>query len=330
MKIIDSAGGDNLTKSEKQSLGILFFVLVLAISYIFGNRVESYVEEVSPEEIAIMLSQMTDNRLDDFFTSLDLKASSVLIVNADSGQKIYGKDVEKVMPLASIVKVMTAIVAIENIEEFETITIPKEALRLVGDNGLLVNEKWGRDELLRFTLVTSSNDATRAISMHIGQKIGAQTEEDSVKIFVDLMNQKAKDLGLINTFFLNESGLDMPDGKNGGYGNAEEVSRLFKYAIQKYPDIFAPTSLMSQIFESRSGVSHTAINTNPNVGKVLGISASKTGFTNISGGNLIISFVSPLNETILVSVLGSTFADRFTDIERLSSTTLKIINEVQL
>jgi len=330
MKIIDSTSGDNLTKSEKQSLGILFFVILLGISYIFGNRVESHADELNPEQVRIMLSEMTDSRLDDFFTSLDLKASSVLIVNSDTGQKIYGKNTERVMPLASIVKIMTAIVAIENIGEFENITIPKEALKLVGDNGLLVDEKWGRDELLRFTLITSSNDATRAISMHVGQKIGAPTEEESVKIFVDLMNKKAKDLGLTNTVFLNESGLDMPDGKNGGYSNAEEVNKLFAYAINKYPDIFYSTSFVSKVFESRSGVSHNAINTNPNVAKVLGISASKTGFTNISGGNLVVSFVTPKNETILVSVLGSTFTDRFTDVERLSGTTLKIINEVQL
>ena len=330
MKIIDSEGGDNLTKSEKQSLGILGLTLVLASFYILGAKAPSYEEEVTLEQTEFLITQMTDNRIDEFFESLDLRASSVLIVNSDTKQKIYGRETDRVMPLASLVKIMTAVVAMENIGESEIITIPKEALGLTGDNGLLVDEKWGRDELLRFVLITSSNDGARAVAMHLGQKLGQESPEQSVAVFVDLMNKKAKDLGLQNTIFLNESGLDQEDGKNGGYSNSKEIVSLFDYAIKTYPDIFSSTSFGAKTFTSVSMKDHNALNTNPNVGQVLGISASKTGFTNISGGNLIVSFKTPKGETVIVGVLGSTFTERFTDIEKLSSTTLKIINEVQL
>ncbi|MDQ5883508.1 MAG: hypothetical protein QG654_422 [Patescibacteria group bacterium] len=330
MKIIQNSNSDELTKSERQSLGILGLTLVLACFYVFGNRTEASFEEVSLKDNEILIAQMTDSRLDDFFESLELKASSVLILNSDTKQKIYGKDTDKVMPLASLVKIMTAVVAMENIDESAIIKIPKEALGLAGDNGLLVDEQWGRDELLRFMLITSSNDATRAISMNIGEKLGSTSEEESVKIFTDLMNAKALSLGLPNTTFLNESGLDLEDGRNGGYSTSKEIVTLFDYAINTYPDIFSSTSFGSKNFTSISMAEHNALNTNQSVGQVAGISASKTGFTNISGGNLIVSFKTLDGQTIIVNVLGSTFTERFTDIEKLSSTTLKIINEVQL
>lgn len=329
MKIFQNSDSDNLSKSERQSLFILGVTFILASFYVFGNITEASFEEMTPEQNQYLVNQMTDSKLDEFFENLNLKASSVFIFNSDTNQEIYSKDIEKVMPLASLVKIMTAIVAMENIGQDEIITIPKEALSLAGDNGLLVDEKWGRDDLLRFMLITSSNDATRAVSILLGKKSGLNTEE-SIKSFVALMNKKALELNLNNTSFLNESGLDTEDGKNGGYSNSKEIVSLFNYAINTYPDIFSSTSFGSKTFKSVSLADHDAQNTNPNVGLVAGISASKTGFTNISGGNLIVSFKTPQNQTIIANVLGSTFSDRFSDIVKLSDTTLKIINEVQL
>ncbi len=329
MKIVQNNKSDDLTKKEKHSLFLLGLIFILGCFYVLGNRTEAFFEELTPEQSQIILSHMTDNRINQFFENLDLKASSVLIRSSDLDENIYAKDTEKVMPLASLVKIMTTIIAIENIDQNEVIKIPKESLGLAGDNGLLVDEKWGRDEFLRFMLITSSNDATRAVSMHVGAKNGFKDSEQSTKYFVDLMNKKATDMGLSNTYFLNESGLDQEDGKNGGYSNVKEIVVLFDYAIKNYPDIFNSTAVESQKFISSSSISHEALNTNPYTKLISGISASKTGFTNISGGNLIVSFVTPENKTIIAGVLGSTFADRFTDIEKLSNTTLKIINEVQ-
>jgi len=329
MKIIQNSESKDLTKKEKHSLFLLGLIFILGCFYVLGNKTEASFEKLTPEQSQILISHMTDNKLSQFFENLNLKASSVLILDSSLEENIYTKDIEKIMPLASLVKIMTTIVAIENIDQDEIVKIPKESLSLAGDNGLLVDEKWGRDEFLRFMLITSSNDATRAISMHVGKKNGLENEKQSTDFFVELMNKKAADLGLSNTYFLNESGLDLEDGKNGGYSNVKEIVTLFEYAIKNYPDIFYSTSFQSKNFTSNSLISHEALNTNPYTNLISGISASKTGFTNISGGNLIVSFVTPENKTIIAGVLGSTFTDRFTDIEKLSNTTLKIINEVQ-
>lgn len=330
MKIISESHNDNLTKKEGGYLAVLFLILVLAFSYIISNKTDFvYADfgDFSEEEIAM---QMMDDRIEDLYKNLDLKASSVLIYDSSSKKNIFAKNTETVYPLASLTKVMTAIVAMEEISKDENIVIPKEALSQIGDNGLLADEKWGRDDLLKFVLITSSNDGTRALAMHVGFKNGFTEEGKAVEFFVSRMNEKAKVLGLTNTIFYNESGLDINPEKNGGYSTASEMVALFDYAISKYPEIFESTIFSSQSFVSLSNKSHEAQNTNQNTGKVAGISASKTGFTSIAGGNLIISFKSNNGGNVIVLALGSTFTERFSDIEKLSSTTINIINEVQL
>jgi D-alanyl-D-alanine carboxypeptidase (penicillin-binding protein 5/6) len=330
MKIITDNGNQNLTIKEKGYLATLTLTFILSFFYVVSNRYETVYADYGGLTEDELVLQMTDNKIDELYKSLDLRASSVLIFDSETEKYIYEKDGDTVYPLASLTKIMTALVAMEETQEGEIISIPKEALSQTGDNGLLAYEKWGREDLLKFILVTSSNDGARALAMHVGAKNGAVSEEQSVKLFVEKMNQKAKSLGLVNTNFYNESGLDVDEKTNGGYGTAKEVVKIFDYAISSYPEIFESTIFSSQSFISLSNKEHNAQNTNQNTGKVAGISASKTGFTSLSGGNLIISFKKESGNNIIVLALGSTFTERFSDIEKLSSTTLKIINEVQL
>lgn len=327
MKLI-SPSANEFTKDEKKAIGLLFLVLILGITYMV-SPVKSEIVELSDQEYKRKMAEMTHSRLDDFYTSLPIRASSVSVYNSTLGDFIYQKKEDEIMPLASIVKIMSILVALENTQSGEVIKIERDALRQVGDHGLLVDELWERDELFRFTLITSSNDAMRAVAMHVGKKLGGEDENSQVEIFVDLMNQKSKELDLKSLLFLNDTGLDM-NGKNGAYGNTKDVALLFDYALDKYPDIFSDTGKLSKEFTSLSGKTHIAQNTNQNIPKMQNLFASKTGFTNISGGNLVISLKSEKDDRIIISVLGSTFSERFTDIEKLTSTTLQIINEFQI
>ncbi len=331
MKIFHSSTGDNLTKEEVRYLTILGAVFLLSFFYIFGERVQaSENTEISFVNQDTQRREMTDSKVSYFYEGLDVKAKSMVVFDSLQDEPLYEKKPNEVMPLASLVKIMTSVVALENIDENENIQISKSALSQTGDNGLLADEKWDARDLIGFTLITSSNDGARAIATHIGEKLGGINEEESLKIFIDLMNKKALDLGLNNTVFYNESGLDTSPTLNGGYGTSTEIVKLFNYAISNYPDVFSSTSFNSQSFKSLNNLDHQALNTNQTTGQVAGISASKTGFTNLSGGNLIISFKPSEERTIIVVALGSTFSERFTDIEKLANTTLKIINEVQL
>jgi D-alanyl-D-alanine carboxypeptidase len=320
---------DFLNKREGNLIGILFLTILVSYFYIFGNPYE-YEEKLSEAEISRLLTEMTHSRFSELFDSLDLKASSVVVLNSKTGDMIYKKDENRVMPLASIVKISSALVFLENTEAGEVIKIPRESLRQVGDHGLLVDEEWERDSFLDFMLITSSNDAARAAAMHVGSKLGGETEDEQVAIFVQKMNDKTSELGFDSLVFLNDSGLDMEDGKNGGYGSAKDVALLFDYALKNYPETFSSTSSLSKEITSLSGKTHTALNTNQDIPNMKNLLASKTGFTNISGGNLAISIKPENGDMIIISVLGSTFTERFTDVEKLAAKTLEVINEFSL
>ncbi|MDQ5952959.1 MAG: hypothetical protein QG551_187 [Patescibacteria group bacterium] len=332
MNLIEYKTTDELTKQEKQYLGILGTTMILAIFYFVGVTKTMSLEKLSmflnnsDERLA---SQMTSNRhLESMFEELNLRASSVLVFDVFRNEVIYQKNENQKMPLASLTKVMTAVVAMEALKNTEVINIPKEALDQTGDNGLFADEKWGRDDLLKFMLITSSNDAAKAVAMTAGKILpnDAENPRKDIENFVYYMNQKSKELGFLDTYFFNESGLDVTGDENGGYGTAKEMSQLFTYATEKYPEIFNSTSYDTKTFTSLNQLPHVAHNTNQSVGKVAGISASKTGFTNISGGNLIVSFEAGLHHPIVLVVLGSTFDERFTDITQLSTATIKAIN----
>lgn len=330
--LIQHKTSDSLTKQEKQYLSILGSFLVFALFYFIGNKnifaehqVVVELNNFSEREVA---SQMVSNRFfEETFDKVETKANSILVYNLNDDSVIYEKNVDEVMPLASLTKIMTAIIAMENLSTGEIVVIPKEALGLPGDNGLYADEKWTRDDLLKFMLITSSNDAARAVAMHVGELLPNDEAEprDSIDNFVFYMNRKMNDLGFSRTYFVNETGLDISTEENGGYGTAREIAQLFGYAVTEYPEIFDSTSFGSQNFKSLDNLDHTALNTNQSLGEVAGISASKTGFTNISGGNLVVSLDVKKEKPIILVVLGSTFNDRFTDINKLANVTMEAI-----
>lgn len=299
-----------LTTSESQLIASLIFLAIVGFFYARGVR-----EEIARgEELDRQMTEYEESLRP--FLSIALNADSFAIYDRDKAEFVYKKNAEKTMPLASLGKIMSAIIIMENVPVDHTFTISKEALSEVGDNKLLVDEKWGRDELLKFTLVESSNDAI----YEMASETGAIVDPTSLvprEVFVNLMNEKAKELGFKSMTFNNESGLDITTELSGAYANARDISRLFAYALENFPEIFAPTAKSAPVFNSRDA-EHVAKNTNPIVESIDGVEASKTGFTNISGGNLAIALETVKGQHLIVTVLGSTFDDRFTDVETLS------------
>ena len=299
-----------LTKSESQLVFSMIFLAVVSFFYVRGIHMEIAEGEVLDQEITKYEESIKP------FLDIALGADAFAIYDTEKGQFVYKRNAEAPMPLASLAKIMSAIVIMENTPEDHVFTISKEALSVLGDNKLLVDEKWGRDELLKFTLVESSNDAVYEMASEVGSLIDPNTA-DPRAVFVSKMNDKARELKLRSLEFNNESGLDMTTEVSGAYGSARDVTKLFAYALEKFPEVFAPTTKSSPVFNSLDA-SHTAKNTNPIVESINGITASKTGFTNISGGNLSVAIKASNGENLVMTVLGSTFDDRFTDISTLS------------
>ena len=251
------------------------------------------------------------------FNNIELDAKSAYVFDVANNSVIYRKNEFVQLPLASLTKLMMALTATELLPSNSKITIKKEFLSEEGDSGLLANESWKLKELLDFSLVVSSNDGARSIASVIGAMDLSTNDYDlGRKDFVKKMNENAQKLELKQTYFTNENGLD--NGEiSGGYGSAIDVSNLLQYMLKNYPDILEATKYESLNFSSLDNKKHLAVNTNVDVNQIPGLIASKTGYTDMAGGNLAIAYDSSIGRPIIIVVLGSTIDGRFTDVSKL-------------
>jgi D-alanyl-D-alanine carboxypeptidase len=171
-------------------------------------------------------------------------------------------------PMASVTKVMTAIIVLENSNLTDIVTVPKFATGARGSAaGLVAGEKWSVGDLLIAMLVRSGNDAALTLAYHVGG--------DSVSTFVDMMNEKARTLGMSSTHFDNPNGLDAENH----YSTARDLLTLI-IASQDYPDIqrVARTRQVSMPADP-NGKLRQFRNTNRLLGSYPGVTGLKTGDT---------------------------------------------------
>lgn len=268
------------------------------------------------------------------YDNVNTIANSAYVFDVKAGKSLYAKNADAQLPLASLTKIMTAVTALSLLSSDATVTIDSESLRAEGDSGLFGNERWKLSDLLGLTLLESSNDGASAIASTAGQAAFAlsslpkpinSTFELEQNQFVLFMNKKARELKLDQSYFLNPTGLDISTSVSGAYGSARDVAKLFSYAQTKYPTLFEMTRYNQREFESLSLLKHKVKNTNIFVSKIPSFLGSKTGYTDLAGGNLVISFDAGPNYPIVISVLGSTEQGRFEDAEKLVYATLEYL-----
>lgn len=262
----------------------------------------------------------------DPFGQIDIEAKSAIVYDLAENKILYQKNPGEQLPLASLTKIMTALVATDMIPDYTTVTIPKN---FVGDrNGPKPGEKWQLSDLIDYTLTISSNAGADAIAQTIGTLDNISSKISPSEKFIARMNTKARDLGLTKTFFLNESGLDINSTMSGGYSSVSDVAKIFSYILINKPNLFEATKYKAFNVDSESKISHLAINTNKSINDIPGLIASKTGLTDLSGGNLVIAFDAGLNHPIIVAVLGSSEEGRFIDVEKLVKASTASITEI--
>ena len=255
------------------------------------------------------------------FKDIEINGYAAIVLNADTGEIIFAKNETEQMPLASITKVMTALVASETLSKDAPIIVDYEALK-EGSNAGLSPSRWSLKNLLDFSLVTSSNGGARAIAM----AYAPLTQKGD---FISQMNQEAKTIGLDSTYFINPTGLDIDGSYGGSYGTALDVARLFRYVITEHPALLSATRETEVRRSTTDGRIYLGYNTNQIVNQVPGLFASKTGFTDNAGGNLAIAFDAGLREPYIAVVLGSSKEKRFSDIKTLTDTTIKYLTTIQ-
>lgn len=240
------------------------------------------------------------------FDGVQIEGKAFVVYDLKDRKVLAGKNETMELPLASLTKVMTAITA-ESIASStnERVTISNENIDGGLDFGLRLGQKWTLDELLKYMLVFSSNDAARIVATHFG----------GMPFFVKEMNEKAKSL-TTTLVFTDPAGLD-DDSTLGGRGTALDVVILFREALRLFPDILDATTKTRFTASLDSGKVSGIPNTNQTVQDFPGMEGSKTGFTNLAGGNLAVVVDVTLGRPVVIVVLGSTREGRFKDVALL-------------
>ena len=314
-------------KEIKVAVVLTFFSILVFLAFktvlLFNSQ---YEEDLLISQENNSLAILVDNKI---FDDLSLAAKSYFIWDIHEGKKLGGSNEEMQLPLASLAKLMTVLVASELSTDGTKITIESIDLESEGDNGLIAGEEWKFSDILDFMLITSSNDGAQAMASVIGAFKDIPAGETERDVFVKAMNDKVKKLGMSQSFFLNETGLDLNETVSGAYGSSKDVAILIENILQEYPDILEASS-HGQVEVSSNLFTHQINNTNQIVETLPNVVASKTGFTDLAGGNLAVVFDAGINHRIVVSVLGSTKEERFSDVEKLIWTALeKIFNDNQ-
>jgi len=280
---------------------ILLFVLIIVALEAILFSIENYKINIVFKNEGQKITEIQNT-----LSAVPVLAKAVSVYDIDSNVEIYSKNKNEILPLASLVKTMTVLVALDDYRINSTVTIKPNALEQLGDYGLLAYEKWNVKDLAKFTLVGSVNDGAYAL---VGN------DEN----FLEKMNSKARRIGMDNFSFFNFTGLDIDEQKAGAYSSALDANIMAIYALEAYPEVFSATVLPEINLKSEVGRIHNVKNTNIILDKIPGLLFSKTGFTNLAGGNLTIIFKDRDDHKIAITVLGSTMDGRFSDMEKLVS-----------
>ncbi|WP_280768284.1 D-alanyl-D-alanine carboxypeptidase family protein [Salipaludibacillus daqingensis] len=171
-----------------------------------------------------------------------VSAQGAVLIEQESGRVLFEKEAETQMRIASITKIMTAILAIEYGDLDDTVKVSKNAAWTEGSSIYLAeNEKILLKDLIYGLMLRSGNDAAVAIAEHVG---------GSLEGFVYLMNQKAEEIGMKNTFFSNPHGLDDHEEH---YSTAFDMALLTQYAMKNptYAEVSSTKSYTSKTEEDR-------------------------------------------------------------------------------
>jgi len=201
-------------------------------------------------------------------TAPDVSIPSGVLRTTD-GRTLWERDADAVRPIASITKVMTALVVLDQVDPAETVTVSAQAAA-VRESGvdLVAGQRLTVQQLLEAMLVPSANDAAYALAEHV-----AGGEE----AFVRLMNQKAADVGLKQTRFANPHGLDGP----GHHSTARDIATLTTIAMSN--PRFASIVALPAITMSNGGSAKRFENSNELLGTYAGLEGVKTGWTRGAG-----------------------------------------------
>ena len=239
-------------------------------------------EEMVPAAGYILAGQEEDKEKNS--TNIQLYARSAVLMDADSGRVLFGKNENERMPMASTTKIMTCILALENGNMEDMVTVSSYAAGQPKVHlGMREGQQFRLKDLLYSLMLESHNDSAVAIAEHIG---------GSVEGFAKMMNRKADEIGCSDTWFITPNGLDASAADDEGdervhSTTAKELARIMRYCIEeseKKEEFLEITRTQSHFFSDAEGKSsYSCNNHNAFLSMMDGALSGKTGFTNNAG-----------------------------------------------
>lgn len=221
----------------------------------------------------------------------EITAKSALVYDLTTDKLIYQKNPNSRLPIASLTKVMTAIVALENPKDYYLV----HATDLVGEDsvGLSAGESFSLEELLYGLILHSGNDAAETIASNYPQGRTA---------FIKAMNEKANSLGLSDTHFTNPTGLE---GDGDQYSTAADLLVISRYAINNFPTFDKVSATFDYTISQNSYHKEYILENETNlISSYPGVKGIKTGFTN-EAGLCLITYLDYKGHKIIAIMLNS-------------------------
>ena len=247
-----------------------------------------YAETKDKKSNSVNSSEKSDN-------GLAAQAKSAIMMEASTGHVIFKKNENERLPMASMTKMMTLLLIMDNISSGnlkwdEKVKTSEHAASMGGSQIFLEpGEEMTVEELVKGICIGSGNDAAVAMAERIGG-----TEEE----FVKMMNKKAQNLGLKNTNFVNACGLD----DDNHYSSAKDMA-VIAYELVKYDKILEYTGTYEDYLRKNSDKSFWLVNTNKLVRYYSGVDGLKTGYTK-KAGYCITTTAKKNNMRLITVVMG--------------------------
>ena len=292
--------GDFFMKRYIKVIYIALTIFVFLSSYVVlaDDEDEEYIDNIVQENEKKEIEETASE-----YSRPTINSRKYVIYDRLSGRCIYGKDENKQTAMASTTKIMTILIVLEHCKLTDVVTVDKKAAKTGGSRlGLSEGDKVTVNDLLYGLMLRSGNDAAVALAIHTA---------GSVEKFAQLMNDKAKELGLKNTHFMTPHGLDNPEH----YTTAFELAKLTDYALknEKVLEIVKTKTTTINI----NGYNRQISNTNELLGNVEGVYGVKTGFTNNAGRCLVTAVKRGDMDLIIVVIGADTRKDRAKDSMKL-------------
>ncbi len=289
-------------KSYKVLAGSLILLIFIVFGFIlyksyYKSSLVSPVLGISKERLAdnIWFPQKAEFNVEEFNSAPEITSQAAFFIETNSGRVLYQKNPQEKYHIASLMKIMTTIVALERKKMDDIYDISSYAAGMEPDKMLLIaGEKLTLKELLEGIFLVSANDAAEALA----EGTTGRREE-----FINLMNSKAVQLGMNNTFFANPTGLE--EDTINQYSTAYDVSLMSRYLIRRWPEILEissnPHIYIERTADHQDYDLYSGINLLTTYPGVMGL---KTGYTPEAGLTLV-TLARKGNKEVLGVLLGA-------------------------